>query len=266
MKHNLFAGLLVAAALAFVSPANAQDALVASDAAPAQPAAQVQTTDVCNECEGVVLGSGLGFGGRVAGVGAGFGGRVGGLRAGWTERSNRFRTNLENRLYVRDVVAPCSCAGFRPCTSCLRRKSSLPCKRPHRTSPAGCRVCGHHRSQSHGQRTDLPSAGHRHCPAARKPYPKCRLRPGSRAGPGAYRHLLGSGFRDPGAGIFLRHRRQNRSDRPKSPGKKQLIPAKRYTPQKSEAFGAYNFYGQKARVITKNLNYLGNILDYKRQI
>ncbi|MBP3558052.1 MAG: hypothetical protein J6K20_10200 [Thermoguttaceae bacterium] len=106
MKHNLFAGLLVAAALAFVSPANAQDALVASDAAPAQPAAQVQTTDVCNECEGVVLGSGLGFGGRVAGVGAGFGGRVGGLRAGWTERSNRFRTNLENRLYVRDVVAP----------------------------------------------------------------------------------------------------------------------------------------------------------------
>ena len=100
MKCNLFAGLLVAAALAFVSPAaNAQDA------APAQPAAQVQTTDVCDECEGgVVLGSALG--GRVAGVGAGLTGRVGGLRAGWSERSNRFRTNLENRLYVRDVVAP----------------------------------------------------------------------------------------------------------------------------------------------------------------
>lgn len=106
MKHNLFAGLLVAAALAFVSPANAQDALVATDAAPAQPAAQVQTTDVCNECEGgVVLGSGLGLGGRVAGVGAGFGGRAVGLRAGLTERSNRFRANLEKRLYVRDVVA-----------------------------------------------------------------------------------------------------------------------------------------------------------------
>ncbi|MBQ7030651.1 MAG: hypothetical protein IJO06_09915 [Thermoguttaceae bacterium] len=96
MKCNLFAGLLVAAALAFVSSANAQDALVATDAAPAQPAAQVQTTDVCNECEGgVVLGSGLGLRGRVVG-----------LRAGWGERSNRFRTNLENRLYVRDVVAP----------------------------------------------------------------------------------------------------------------------------------------------------------------
>ncbi|MBQ2789218.1 MAG: hypothetical protein IJE97_06235, partial [Thermoguttaceae bacterium] len=97
------AGLLVAAALAFVSPAaNAQDAV---PAAPVQPAAQAQTTDVCDECEGgVVLGSGLG--GRVVGVGAGLGGRVGGLRAGWGERSNRFRTNLENRLYVRDVVAP----------------------------------------------------------------------------------------------------------------------------------------------------------------
>lgn len=111
MKCNLFAGLLVAAALAFVSPAaNAQNALVALDAAPApaaQPAAPAaQTSDVCNECEGgVVLGSGLGLGGRVAGVGAGLGGRVGGLRAGLTERSNRFRTNLENRLYVRDVVA-----------------------------------------------------------------------------------------------------------------------------------------------------------------
>ncbi|MBP3530184.1 MAG: hypothetical protein J6K25_03250 [Thermoguttaceae bacterium] len=107
MKHNLFAGLLVAAALAFVSPANAQDALVATDAAPAQPVAQAQTTDVCNECEGgVVLGSGLGLGGRVAGLGAGFGGRVGGLRSGWAERSNRFRKDLENRLYLRDVVAP----------------------------------------------------------------------------------------------------------------------------------------------------------------
>jgi hypothetical protein len=96
MKHNLFAGLLVAAALAFASTVNAQDALVAVDAAPAQPAAQAQTTDVCNECEGgVVLGSGFGLGGRVVG-----------LRAGWAERSNRFRTNLEKRLYVRDVVAP----------------------------------------------------------------------------------------------------------------------------------------------------------------
>ena len=105
MKCNLFAGLLVAAALAFVSPANAQDALVATDAAPAQPVAQAQTTDVCDECEGVVLGSGLGLRGRGAGVGAGLGGRVGGLRAGLTERSNRFRANLEKRLYVRDVVA-----------------------------------------------------------------------------------------------------------------------------------------------------------------
>lgn len=107
MKCNLFAGLLVAAALAFVSPAaNAQDALVATDAAPAQPVAQVQTTDVCNECEGGgVLGSGL-VGGRVAGVGAGLGGRVGGLRAGWAERSNRFRADLEKRLYVREIVAP----------------------------------------------------------------------------------------------------------------------------------------------------------------
>ncbi|MBQ6828925.1 MAG: hypothetical protein IJO46_13020 [Thermoguttaceae bacterium] len=107
MKCNLFAGLLVAAALAFVSPAaNAQDALVATDAAPAQPVAQVQTTDVCNECEGsVVLGSGL-VGGRGAGVGPGLGGRVGGLRAGWAERSNRFRADLEKRLYVREIVAP----------------------------------------------------------------------------------------------------------------------------------------------------------------
>ncbi|MBR4833389.1 MAG: hypothetical protein IKU86_03520 [Thermoguttaceae bacterium] len=100
MKCNVFAGLLVAAALSFVSPAaNAQEAAAP---VPAQPAAQA--TDICDECEGVVLGSA--FGGRVAGVGAGLTGRVGGFRAGWAERSNRFRTNLENRLYVRDVVAP----------------------------------------------------------------------------------------------------------------------------------------------------------------
>ena len=97
MKHNLFAGLLVAAALAFVSPAvNAQDAVAAAPA-------QAQTTDVCNECEGGVLGVGYSV---VDGVGVGLAGRVGGLRAGWAERSNRFRTNLEKRLYVRDIVAP----------------------------------------------------------------------------------------------------------------------------------------------------------------
>lgn len=97
MKHNLFAGLLVAAALAFVSPAvNAQDVV----AVQAQPA--VQATDVCNECEGAVVGSGFAVADGVVGLA----GRVGGLRAGWAERSNRFRANLENRLYVRDVVAP----------------------------------------------------------------------------------------------------------------------------------------------------------------
>ncbi len=107
MKCNVFAGLLVAAALSFVSPAaNAQDA-VAPAPAPAQPAAQAQTFDECDECEN----AGLGLRGRVAGlsaVGAGLDvrDRVAGMRAGLTERSNRYRTRLANRLYVRDIVAP----------------------------------------------------------------------------------------------------------------------------------------------------------------
>lgn len=109
MKCNVFAGLLVAAALSFVSPVDAQDAVVPT---PAQPAAQVQTTDVCEECEGVV-GAGLGLRGRVAGAGVvgigadvDFRGRVAGIRAGMTERSNRYRNRIQNRLYVRDVVEP----------------------------------------------------------------------------------------------------------------------------------------------------------------
>ena len=105
MKHNVFAGLLVAAALSFVSPnANAQQAAAP---APAQPAAQAQTTDICQESEGVA-GDGFGLRGRTAGLGAGLDvrGRAAGLRAGVVDRSDRFRTRLENRLYVRDVVAP----------------------------------------------------------------------------------------------------------------------------------------------------------------
>jgi hypothetical protein len=89
MKFNIFAGLLVAAALSFVSPnANAQEVAVP---APMQP---LQSAVVVDECEPVVV-EGLGLRGRVAGV-----------RAIAAERSDRFRTKIENRLYVRDVVAP----------------------------------------------------------------------------------------------------------------------------------------------------------------
>jgi len=106
MKCNVFAGLLFAAALSFVSPnANAQE--VAAPA-PAQPAPQVQTTNICDECEGGVVVDGFGLRGRAAGLAAGFDvrGRVAGMRAGVAERSDRFRNRVQNRLYVRDVVAP----------------------------------------------------------------------------------------------------------------------------------------------------------------
>lgn len=106
MKHNVFAGLLVAAALSFVSPnANAQEVVAP---APMQPAAPVvQATDICEECETVGV-AGFGLRGRAVGVAAGLDvrGRVAGVRAGIADRSDRFRNKIENRLYVRDVVAP----------------------------------------------------------------------------------------------------------------------------------------------------------------
>lgn len=95
MKFNVFAGLLVAATLGFFAPnAVAQDA----EQAPAVPVGQVTFAQECDECVGApVVGSGA-LRGRLGAVRGGFG--VAALRG----RGDSFRSRLQDRLYVRDVV------------------------------------------------------------------------------------------------------------------------------------------------------------------